>query len=71
MTLSTVTVANTWLKSRHIGVPKDWLEACVDWITEENQVIFCVSLTVCPSPEQQGYAIESSPCCVIPCSVMF
>ncbi|XP_062592864.1 recQ-mediated genome instability protein 1-like [Saccostrea cucullata] len=34
---SSVPAANAWLKSRHIHVPGDWLEACVDWITEENQ----------------------------------
>lgn len=38
MTLSSVPAAGEWLKSRNILVPEDWLEACVDWITEENQV---------------------------------
>ncbi|XP_078337038.1 uncharacterized protein LOC111101260, partial [Crassostrea virginica] len=37
MTLSSVPAAGAWLKSRNILVPEDWLEACVDWITEENQ----------------------------------
>ncbi|XP_062591126.1 recQ-mediated genome instability protein 1-like, partial [Saccostrea cucullata] len=34
---SSVPAANAWLRSRHINVPGDWLEACVEWITEENQ----------------------------------
>lgn len=37
MTLTSVSATNTWLKSRHILVPGDWLEACIEWITEENQ----------------------------------
>lgn len=37
MTLTSVSATNSWLKSRHIIVPGDWLEACVEWITEENQ----------------------------------
>lgn len=37
MTLTSVPATNSWLKSRHILVPGDWLEACVEWITEENQ----------------------------------
>ena len=27
-----------WLSSNHITVPDDWLQACVEWIQEENQV---------------------------------
>eukprot|EP00105_Crassostrea_gigas_P014938 XP_011431787.2 PREDICTED: recQ-mediated genome instability protein 1-like [Crassostrea gigas] len=37
MTQTSVSATNSWLKSRHILVPGDWLEACVEWIIEENQ----------------------------------
>lgn len=40
MTQTSVSATNSWLKSRHILVPGDWLEACVEWIIEENQVDF-------------------------------
>ena len=49
MTLSSVPAAGAWLKSRNILVPEDWLDACVDWITEENQVFNIVELTTCSS----------------------
>lgn len=39
MTQTSVSATNAWLKSRHILVPGDWLEACVEWIIEENQGI--------------------------------
>lgn len=32
-----ISAAATWLKSKFINVPNDWLEACVEWIGEENQ----------------------------------
>ncbi|XP_076076217.1 recQ-mediated genome instability protein 1-like [Mytilus galloprovincialis] len=32
-----ISAAATWLKSKFINAPNDWLEACVEWIGEENQ----------------------------------
>ncbi len=30
-----------WLRSTwHVVVPDDWLEACLQWIHEENQVLY-------------------------------
>ncbi|KAL3882558.1 hypothetical protein ACJMK2_028893 [Sinanodonta woodiana] len=29
--------AQSWLKSQFIFVPEDWLQACIEWIQEENQ----------------------------------
>ncbi|XP_063402876.1 recQ-mediated genome instability protein 1-like [Mytilus trossulus] len=34
---SCISAAATWLKSKFINAPSDWLEACVEWIGEENQ----------------------------------
>jgi hypothetical protein len=33
-----VTGAERWLKSKHINAPNDWLEACIEWIKDENEV---------------------------------
>ena len=33
----------TWLSNHvRISVPNDWLEACIDWIHSENDVIFFI-----------------------------
>jgi len=30
---------NRWLlDSKHISVPDDWLEACIEWVLSENEV---------------------------------
>jgi len=27
-----------WLFSQHVKVPIDWIEACMEWLQNENQV---------------------------------
>ena len=31
-----------WLEKLCIKVPGDWIEACLEWIQEENQVNTCI-----------------------------
>ena len=28
-----------WLLNQHVQVPDDWMEACLEWLQNENQVI--------------------------------
>ncbi|XP_069123332.1 recQ-mediated genome instability protein 1-like [Argopecten irradians] len=37
MTGAIIGQTRAWLRSRSVLVPDDWLEACVEWIKEENQ----------------------------------
>lgn len=35
---SSILACSQFLKSKSIKAQKDWLEACIEWLTEENNV---------------------------------
>ncbi|XP_033738041.1 recQ-mediated genome instability protein 1-like [Pecten maximus] len=37
MTGAMICQTRSWLRAKSVLVPDDWLDACVEWITEENQ----------------------------------